>query len=120
MRTQASVETPWMQLMLKLGAFFQQPIVKPTGHTLEQRFKSFHELNPHVYEALVTLSRHKQQMGYTRVSMRGLLELLRETRAFQTRGDTYKLNNNYTPFYSRLLAEEEPELGALFQRREAA
>lgn len=113
-------EFPWIQLMLKLGDFFRQPILKPTGDTWAARFESFHELNPHVYDAIVVLARHKMQMGYARVSMRGLFELMRETRSFQTHGgDPYKLNNSYTPFYSRLLDEQAPELGALFERRDA-
>lgn len=112
-------EFAWIQLMLKLGEFFRNPIRKPTGANLDERFDSFHSLNPHVYDAIVVLARHKSQMGYTRVSMRGLFELLRETRAFQTKGDPYKLNNSYTPHYSRLLAIEEPQLGRLFERRES-
>lgn len=118
MNTPQVQQFPWMQLMLQLGTFFRTPIRKPSGRNLEERFQSFHTLNPHVYDALVVISRHKQQMGFSRVSMRGLFELLRETRSFQTKGEAYKLNNSYTPHYSRLLLTNEPELGHLFERRE--
>lgn len=36
----------------------------------------------------------------------------------QTSGDKYKLNNNYTRHYSRLLMSREPELEGFFEVRE--
>lgn len=86
------------------------------GQTLEQRFATFHRLNPWVFESLVALTREYVAGGATRVSINMLTEVLRYQRG-RTRGDTYKLNNSFRAFYARLLMREHPEWDGLFETR---
>lgn len=118
MTAQDIPQPDWIQLMLRLGEWHQKPLLQAEGGTPAERFASFHERNPQVFRAIVEVTRQKKRMGKTYVSMRGIFELLRETHSLQVRGDRYRLNNDYTSFYSRLIADVHPELGVLFRRRE--
>jgi hypothetical protein len=59
----------------------------------------------------------------SRVLSNPLAETLRDKFACTTRGDRWKLNNNYTAHYARLVMNQEPDLAGFFetrQRKEAA
>src|SRR5262245_45896098 len=96
------------------------PIREPEhveGATIEERFASFHRLNPHVYLAIVAAAREKLRQGYRRVSMKLIYERLREASSISTRGDAWKLNNDYTALYARKAMDEHADLAELFQLR---
>lgn len=107
--------------MFQASLFDNMPAVTPVQYreaeTAEDRFRRFHAQNPHVYELLrkmaLALKRNNQQMG-----MKGLFEVLRWNYMFTTNDPDFKLNNNYTPFYSRLLMEQEPALKGFFETRQ--
>ena len=96
-----------------------EPLVEPDYApelTIAERFALFHEANPHVAKALESLAgqwlrRHK------RASMKALFERLRWESGLQTHGEAYKLNNNYTAHYARLLIERRPEWADAFETR---
>lgn len=87
------------------------------GETITERAAAFHAANPHVYDALKTLSLVMRRRGRNRWSINGAFEVLRWQHALQTNGDEFKLNNNYRAFYARLLMDE-PELAGFFEVRE--
>lgn len=77
-----------------------------------EKFKNFHEANPHVYDLLVANARlvkkHTKRWG-----IRNLWEKLRWDYATQVtvtplKGD-YKLNDHYPPFYARMMIRDFPE-----------
>ncbi len=91
----------------------------PKGATLEERFRLFHERNPHVLRALARVAlRLRIEHGLKRGSIQLVFERVRWLYAIQTRGDEYALNNSYAAFYSRLLAHREPLLAGFFEVRE--
>jgi hypothetical protein len=59
-----------------------------------------------------------KRAGHHHCGMKMLWEALRYQSALQTRGEPYKLNNNYTALYARMLMENEPELRGFFETRE--
>ena len=83
------------------------PLV-PKHATIGERFAAFHEANPHVADALETLARQwfarRQKVG-----MKALVEQLRWQSGIQTEGDEYRINNDFTAMYSRLLITRNPE-----------
>lgn len=99
----------------------QQIVVPPRveGETPQERFDRFHELNPHVYEALRVLARDLVRAGRQRLGINMLVEVLRWQRMLRTEGDDYKLNNNYAPFYARKLMADDPYLAGVFETRKA-
>mgnify|MGYP001284296386 CR=1 FL=1 len=82
------------------------------------QFLDFHHDNPHVYVELKRLCLQVRRAGVQRFGIRTLWERLRWYARFETTtADDWKLNNNYTRYYARLLMEQEPELDGLFEIR---
>ena len=79
-------------------------------------FERFHAANPHVYQALRTAALHAVARG-RKVGMKAIYERVRWEYAVETREEPYKLNNNYTAHYARLLMESVPELHGYFETR---
>jgi len=90
----------------------------PSGLTIEESFGLFHQANPHIYRLLRQMAMEYRRSGHSRCGMKMLWEALRYSSAVQTRGEPYKLNNNYTALYARLLMRQEPELAGFFELRE--
>ena len=49
--------------------------------------------------------------------MKMLFEVVRWNRLLRTGDRGFKLNNNFTAYYARLLMEREPELRGMFETR---
>jgi hypothetical protein len=97
-------------------SFLEQPEFD-TKHG--RAFRAFHAENPDVFEELVGLVRHAYNQGRPRIGMGMLFEVLRWNRIAGTRGEEFKLNNNYRAYYTRLITLTHPHLGALLTRRES-
>jgi hypothetical protein len=86
--------------------------------TPEQVFADFHETNPHVYDEIVRAARlFRQQTGRSKCGMTLLFGRVRWVLATETTGDAFRLNNNFVPFYSRLIMAQEPDLAGMFDTR---
>jgi len=96
------------------------PLVEPddTGETIEEQFKAFHAANPHIYRLLRALALNYKRAGHNRCGIKMLYEVLRYKSGLYTFGDPYKLNNNFTALYARLLMQREPLLEGFFEVRE--
>jgi hypothetical protein len=89
--------------------------------SIEQRFWTFHTAHPDVYRELVVLARRARAAGRERLGMKMLFEVVRWNRTMAglpADGEEFKLNNNYTSRYARLLMEREAGLSGLFATRE--
>ena len=80
---------------------------------------AFHKDNPAVAYELRSLALELLDAGNSHHSIKGLWEVLRFNKLVKTTGKPYKLNNNLTPFYARLLMENEPRLAGFFHTRES-
>lgn len=91
----------------------------PFDREVGDRFEQFHKDNPIVYTTLVRLAREwKTKFGNdTKVGLAALRETARWEIAFATDDTDFKINNNYTPFYARLIMHENPDLAGLFDLR---
>ena len=93
------------------------PSLPPEG-TIQDRFEAFHAAHPEVYAGLVRLARQLRARGRRRWSIDALFHVLRWEWTFsQDDAEDFKLNNNYTSRYARLIREQEPELSDLFEVR---
>ena len=102
----------------QLSLFY--PIVEPKYvpcMTVEERFESFHAANPHVARRLAEMAVSLKRQGVKRYGMKALFEVLRYDAAMNTHGEPFKLNNNYTPYYARLLMDKMPGLRGFFETR---
>ena len=89
--------------------------------TIQEDFERFHAAHPNVYDGLVRLTRSGVAAGATRLGMKQLFEVLRWERTLAglpAEDEAFKLNNNYTSRYARLVMEREPDLDGIFATRE--
>lgn len=86
--------------------------------TIVERFAVFHEANPHVAALLAEMALALKAQGRTRYGIKALIEALRFQYNVQTTGDDFKINNDFTAHYARLLMREYPALAGFFETRE--
>jgi len=86
-------------------------------HPMVEQFWKFHVENPEVYDELKNLALKMKRTGRKHYGMKGLFEVLRWHRALETTDEEFKLNNNYTAFYARMLMKRLPELEGFFSLR---
>lgn len=96
------------------------PLVPAVGTTIDERFTSFHEQNGWVYRALEAMTADLITAGQRRVGMKMLVEVLRWRYFRQTfdPSSPFRLNNDYTSRYARLLLADHPEWAGVFETRE--
>lgn len=83
------------------------------------KFRQFHADNPHVLETIIRRARILNSRDQ-RASMKLMFELLRWDHLMTTETDEpFKLNNNYTSYYTRLVEAEAPDLIGFFAKRRA-
>lgn len=86
--------------------------------SIDSRFRTFHRENPHVYQILVRLAREARTRGKTRLGVKALWERMRWDIWMQTEDDDeFKLNNNFTSRYARLIVRQEPDIAGMFELR---
>lgn len=99
-----------------------RPIVRderPTPLTIQERFDRFHELNPWVLTAFERLTVDYLKRGHQRIGIKMLAEVLRWQYGRQTRGaERFKLSNDFTSRYARLIVERNPWWEGVFVLRE--
>jgi hypothetical protein len=105
------------QLELDLGDYVV-PVLEP-DMTIQETFEAFHAANPWVLRAFEQLTEDWLK-GHRKVGMKMLAEVLRwqHSRRTTTQGRSFKLNNNHTSRYARLLIERHPEWEQAFETRE--
>lgn len=91
----------------------------PSSSSIEANFDLFHQANPFVYRSLVKLARDLHRRGHRKVGMKMLFEVLRWQWSMATAdpASEFKLNNNYTSRYARLIMDNEPDLAGIFEVR---
>ncbi len=87
---------------------------------LEQAFWKFHHDNAHVYVILCHLARQWMALhGQGKLGVKMLFERARWEIAMTTRDALgFKLNNNHTAFYARLIMRNEADLVGVFNLRQ--
>lgn len=86
--------------------------------SVAQKFEQFHTENPRVYTTLVRLAREWiNRTGRQKLGIKTLYERARWEIALATSDPDYKLNNNFTAYYARLIMHREPDLDGLFDLR---
>lgn len=86
--------------------------------TIERQFWEFHQANPRVYRKIVNLCREVKGAGHSHFSMDCVFHRLRWYMTVEVKSkEPFKLNNNFTSFYARLVARQEPDLVEFFEFR---
>ena len=78
--------------------------------THREKFEAFHSANPQVYKALEELAETLVTRGRSKIGIGFLCEVLRWNYYMNTDdpNSDFKINNNYRPYYARLLIQNNP------------
>lgn len=99
------------------GAIRTPEQVREYHRSINQDFQRFHAANPQVYDKLVELAETAQHTGH-RIGIKMLWEVMRWDLTVKTQpGPDFKLNNNYTSRYARMIQLRRPDLAAMFETR---
>ena len=79
--------------------------------------REYHEANPQIYELFKRFAFEAILAGRERFASTIIYQRIRWYTTVETKGDPWKLNNNYQAFYVRLFEEEFPEHGDFFVKR---
>ncbi|MCA0268759.1 MAG: hypothetical protein LCH53_06020 [Bacteroidetes bacterium] len=99
-----------------------EPEPLPEDATWEQRAHAFLDAHPEVYDAIVRIARQLKARGYARYSIKGVMEIVRYLHEGDTKPDAaepFKLNNNYSATFARVVMAREDDLQDFFQTRKA-
>ena len=85
--------------------------------SIDERFAKFHKDNPHIYALLVRFSLMAKNSGFHNYGMKAIFERVRWHINVETKSrDGFKLSNDYTSRYARLL-DQHPNLKGFFNMR---
>lgn len=93
------------------------PIFNEVVPRVFTKFKRFHALNPQVWELIKKFAYEAKNSGRKRYGMQGIGERIRWHVEIETRGDIFKINNDYLACYSRLLKVVDPSFNGFLQTR---
>jgi hypothetical protein len=71
-----------------------------------KQFEEFHADNPQVYRLFCYFTLQVINAGYNKYSAEAIFNQIRWYTTIETRGDEYKINNDYKPYYSRKFMNE--------------
>lgn len=83
-----------------------------------KEFRKYHEDRPEIFDSFYTLASKTRNAGNGRYSAKCLMEVIRWEQDLQTPGG-FKIDNNYTSLYARLLMAYDPSFEGFFELRNA-
>jgi hypothetical protein len=86
-------------------------------NVLEAKFWAFHEINPKVYLLFSKFAVEAAQANRGTFGVSAIFERMRWFTNIETRGEEFKLNNNYSAYYGRLWMRDNPEHDGFFFTR---
>ncbi len=94
-------------------------LAEQDADTIQSRFLAFHESNPDVFALFVILAEKMRAAGWRRYSAKTIIEQIRWHYDLASGGKDgeWRLNNNFTSRYVRLLIETRPEFAGFFETR---
>ncbi len=86
--------------------------------TLDEKFFQYHNDNPHVLKLFLNYARQVKDVGFQHYGFHTIMHRVRWHLNVETKdSEGYKMNNNYSSRYARLLVKENPEFEGFFRNR---
>ncbi len=86
-------------------------------HDLVTRFEAYHRENPFVYEEFERRARAMKDAGRKKYSQWTIVQSLRWDFDLRTKGDVFRINNDFIALYARLMIHHCPEFAHFFELR---
>lgn len=101
------------------GARVAEPVEpEPGSPSLRAQWSAFRAANPQVWDLFVRFALEAAERG-RRLGAKAVWERMRWEVALDSRGDEYRLNNNYPSYAARDFAHEYPQHAEFFEFRKA-
>ena len=85
---------------------------------LKQQWWKWHKENPHVWDLFQRYTFDAINAGYKNYSVASIIERIRWHADIETKGDTFKINNNHKAYYARYFHHMYPNHDGFFRLRE--
>lgn len=97
-----------------------QPSLLIAASRQEERFQAFHRAHPEVFAEFRRRARQLRDRGKRHISADSICHYLRDETPIDARTgqDIYKINNNWSSRYARLLIAEDPSFAAHIETRQ--
>jgi len=82
-------------------------------------FEKFDEANPEIWELFKKYAHALIRKGITHWSADNILHKIRFETAVKSKGDTFKINNNYSAYYARKFMSIYPMYDGFFELRKS-
>ena len=76
--------------------------------SLKRKWWEWHKQNPHVYELFEKFTLDAISKGHERLSAWLIVNRIRWETAVETRGDDFKISNDFIAYYARLFMHNHP------------
>ena len=100
----------------------ERPAYNENGwRDIASEFTVFHRDNPEIFELFKRFANEAFNAGLTHYSARDIFPRIRWFTQIESRADPdgVKINNNWSPFYARLVAAEDPKFRGFFKYRKS-
>lgn len=87
-------------------------------NTIDKKFIAFHQNNRHIYQDILRYTKQVWDSGHRNFGMKAIFERIRWDYTVYSTGIPFKLNNNYTSRYAKLVERDLPHTRGFFRNRE--
>jgi hypothetical protein len=85
--------------------------------SLKRKWWEWHKQNPHVYELFEKFTLDAISKGHDRLSAWLIVNRIRWETAVETRGDDFKISNDFIAYYARLFMHNHPRYEGFFKTK---
>lgn len=85
--------------------------------TIFEAFAEFHKNNPRVDKYFKRFTKDALRAGHKNYGAKSIMERVRWETNIKTKGEKFKINNNYTCYYARLFEKDFPKHKGFFRKR---
>jgi hypothetical protein len=86
--------------------------------SLKRKWWEWHKQNPHVYELFEKFTLDAISKGHERLSAWLIVNRIRWETAVETRGDDFKISNDFIAYYARLFMHNHPRYEGFFKTKQ--
>jgi hypothetical protein len=77
----------------------------------------WHKANPHVYELFKRFTMQAISRGHRNLSAWLIVNRIRWETSIETKGDDFKISNDFIAYYSRLFMHDHPQYKGFFRTK---
>ena len=88
------------------------------SQSIKHKWWEWHKQNPHVYDLFEKFTLDAISKGHDRLSAWLIVNRIRWETAVETRGDDFKISNDFIAYYARLFMHNHPRYEGFFKTKQ--